>query len=233
MSKFLMVGFCVGVMATSWNVNAHRFEVASNGPVIAVFSGATADYVNELTINFDNDGARAPFISNVANIGEKFDFGIRPAGTQAIFVDRVINTGDWWYSHTPFNDDGAKHMRFSQNYAADGTPFLTIGFEDLRGGGDYDFNDITANVYNMRIAESITAVPEPETYAMLLSGLGLLVFCYTKTRLKKLTAEDGIVKPALWTALIVFALLVIQDRLNIDAERHAQEQAALKSRMCD
>jgi hypothetical protein len=43
-----------------------------------------------------------------------------------------------------------------------------VGFEDLRGGGDFDYGDETF------VFTNIAAIPEPETYAMLLVGLGVV-----------------------------------------------------------
>lgn len=48
-------------------------------------------------------------------------------------------------------------------------------------------------------------------------------------------AEDGksIVKKTLWVFVIVFALLVIQGRMNLDAEKFQAEQAAIMAASCN
>jgi len=49
------------------------------------------------------------------------------------------------------------------------------------------------------------------------------------------SAEDGadLVKKFLWVAVIVFALLVMQDRLNADAEKLQQEQSRIRAASCN
>lgn len=53
--------------------------------------------------------------------------------------------------------------------------------------------------------------------------------------MQKNAAEDGesIVKRFMWVAVIVAALFAIQDRMNFDSEKFQQEQASLKSKMCN
>lgn len=45
--------------------------------------------------------------------------------------------------------------------------------------------------------------------------------------------KESIVKRILWCALIVASLLVIQDRLNGDAEKFQAEQAAIRAASCN
>ncbi|NRA58853.1 MAG: DUF4114 domain-containing protein, partial [Phycisphaerales bacterium] len=58
-----------------------------------------------------------------------------------------------FFSEQSLNADGVDHM----NHSGDGE--ITLGFEDLRGGGDNDFNDV---IVNLNIRE-INADPEPFT----------------------------------------------------------------------
>lgn len=48
-------------------------------------------------------------------------------------------------------------------------------------------------------------------------------------------AEDGTstVKKFLWSSLIIFALLAIQDRLNTDVERFKREQSSIRATSCN
>jgi hypothetical protein len=43
-----------------------------------------------------------------------------------------------------------------------------VGFEDLFGGGDKDYNDHTFSFTNVEV------VPEPGTYALMAAGLGAI-----------------------------------------------------------
>ncbi|MBP9869869.1 MAG: hypothetical protein KBC53_00020 [Nitrosomonas sp.] len=45
--------------------------------------------------------------------------------------------------------------------------------------------------------------------------------------------EDGFVKRFLWVLVFVASLLVIQDRLNVDAEKFQAEQAAIRAASCN
>lgn len=168
---FMMFVVCIAASTTHDLKAAEHFEVANDGNVTAIFTGATASYINQLTVNFNDKYTHHSSISNRSNIGDIFDFGTHAAGTKAEFIDYVEDTKNWWHLNESLNNDGFNHMFYSQNYTSNGVPFITIGFEDLRGGGDLDFNDITANFYNMQIANS---VPEPSTYLMLIFGIGLL-----------------------------------------------------------
>ncbi len=71
------------------------------------------------------------------------------------------------------NKDGINHV-VAFAYAMANSPFLIIGFEDLWGGGDRDFNDLlfavdigAANIRNL------TSTPEPAMATTLLGLLGL------------------------------------------------------------
>jgi uncharacterized protein (UPF0333 family) len=71
------------------------------------------------------------------------------------------------------NKDGINHV-VAFAYAMANSPFLIIGFEDIWGGGDRDFNDLLFAVdigaTNIR---NLTATPEPAMATTLLGLLGL------------------------------------------------------------
>jgi hypothetical protein len=54
------------------------------------------------------------------------------------------------------------------------SPYLVLGFEDLFGGGDRDFNDLlfVVDIGGINVAE-LTATPEPATMASMGAFLGL------------------------------------------------------------
>lgn len=88
------------------------------------------------------------------------------------FQLNVLSTGETLYSYESLNNDGINHV-YSTAFSGDvvhGIPIGTyVGFEDLHGGGDLDYNDETFVFTNV-----VAAILEPETYAMLLAGLGLI-----------------------------------------------------------
>ena len=68
------------------------------------------------------------------------------------------------------NPDGAWHTVSKST-----GDVLTVGFEDTHywGGSDWDYNDFVFSSKNLSLIPTAPAVPEPETYAMLLAGLAL------------------------------------------------------------
>lgn len=71
-----------------------------------------------------------------------------------------------YYSGAPSNNpDGVQHVQLWQ--IADGKYTLRVGFEDLYGGGDKDYNDLIFEVSG--VTHMVT--PEPVTIALLGSGL--------------------------------------------------------------
>lgn len=170
--KTVLFYIAVAILGITVNVaaNAAMFKVVTDGPVIGYFQGSTADYHNEMTANFSDPTIDAPFISNRSVIGDSFDYGIHQAGSQVVFVNHVIDTNDWFYSTLKFNDDGLDHVHAHNLTLPDGTKAVFVGFEDLRNGGDFDFDDHSAIFTNVVMAP----VPEPSTYLMLLAGLLLL-----------------------------------------------------------
>ena len=163
MKKLLIV---VALLLSS-NVNSATFQVTSNGEVGAYFVGSGALYENQVTANFEGATVDAPSISNRGTSGDFYSFGVHNAGEQVVFVDHVVDTNNWFYSIDNFNNDGLRHIQYA-SFIFEGKPVVLVGFEDILGGGDLDFNDTVVMFTN------ISAVPEPETYMMLLVGVLLL-----------------------------------------------------------
>jgi hypothetical protein len=90
-----------------------------------------------------------------------FSFADLTTGTT---VGNGQNLGDFTSYAVLGSFDGAVFTPFTLNGAYD----LILGFNDgLRVDGDYD---------DMVVGLRVTAVPEPETYALMLAGLGALGF---------------------------------------------------------
>jgi hypothetical protein len=108
-------------------------------------------------------------------MGDFVILGSVNAGDILTFQLNVLSTGDTWHSDKTLNSDGLQHT-YSTPFSGDianGIPAGTyVGFEDLYGGGDFDYDDEAFVFTNI----SISPVPEPESYIMLLAGLVLLVF---------------------------------------------------------
>ncbi len=176
------------VAASLVSVSAFAFPIAiqgteglkvfatGNGPVIATYEGNSAGYSNDLFLGsmfiFNNHGSP---VGSVANLGS---FAV---GTELIFRLHVNNTGDNFYTgDASRNVDNLFHARVQNNWKPGTT---LVSFEDLRGTpeGANGFNDLSFSFTNTQV----TPVPEPETYALMLAGLGMLGFAARRKAAKK------------------------------------------------
>lgn len=165
-------------LASESSAQSYRYTVAKDGFVSGVFSGQTAEYDSDLSLIADGYPPTERHISNhVAQLGEITTFGWYEAGTELTFKLFVHDTGDTFYSNTSMNPDGLEHVRafpfvFPSASLSTFTPVAFLGFEDLLGGGDMDFNDNMAMFLNVAMAP----VPEPSTISMIIAGMVFLAF---------------------------------------------------------
>lgn len=78
------------------------------------------------------------------------------------------------------NWDGLDHMIA---FGLPGSPFLVLGFEDLMGGGDRDYNDLlfAVDIGALNI-KSLVSAPEPGLWAMILGFLLILLLCLRRSK---------------------------------------------------
>lgn len=140
------------------------FQVGYTGEVLATFWGHTASYSDDLYFSTDNVNWSFVFNNHASSSGDTVSLGSYAAGTELFFKIYVNNTGDTFYTGPGSkNADGLVHV-VSDTFGES----TYVGFEDILGGGDLDYDDLQYSFHN------IAAVPEPETYAMLLAGLGVM-----------------------------------------------------------
>ena len=142
--------------------------VAADGNVIVTFIGTSASHESALRLGL---GGTDFFDNKTTPVGSTIDLGSFSAGTTLDIVLHVLTTGNFFHTGPAGgNPDGVAHANVVYNYL--GTPGLTfVGFEDIFGGGDFDYNDLEFTFTNIG-----TPVPEPETYALMLAGLGALAW---------------------------------------------------------
>ncbi|SCY30195.1 DUF4114 domain-containing protein [Desulfoluna spongiiphila] len=104
--------------------------------------------------------------------GDFVDIGNLEANSQLDFflIANGARGGTMTYStDTSINPDGIDHV---VAYAMPSSPYLLVGFEDLYGGGDRDFNDLlfAVDIGAANVA-ALTSVPEPATLLTLVSFL--------------------------------------------------------------
>lgn len=108
--------------------------------------------------------------------GDFVDLGKMRDGTSLDFflIADGANGGKNVYStQKAANPDGINHV-ISFAYAVKDSPYLILGFEDLYGGGDRDFNDVlfAVDIGSCNVG-ALTATPEPATTATMAAFLGL------------------------------------------------------------
>jgi hypothetical protein len=116
-------------------------------------------------------------IATSSQVGQTFNlgnlaalYGIAP-GSELIFGIVVLNTGDTFkMGPGGRNPDGVEHVLV--DYAeGDGGDIALLGFEDLFGGGDHDYNDANFEVQG---GIGFTRVSAPASLSLLLLGLAAL-----------------------------------------------------------
>lgn len=168
--SILMITVLV-MFASTVFANSVHFQVKGDGPVTGYFVGGSSSYTNVMAVVFGDTISNPTLVNNKeSTFGQAFDFGSHLSGTNLIFGDIIKDTGDIWYSSLGMNSDHFNHFYFSSFNLPDGTAAMFVSFEDVKGLGDGDFNDM------QMIFTNVSPVPEPETYAMMLAGLGLIGF---------------------------------------------------------
>lgn len=175
--------------AGSQNLDSYTFTATSTGQINAYFYGATAAYANTLTMLVNGvatpETSAGVFHNHSSQVGDFVNLGFVNEGDVITFQLNVLTTGRSWSSDNSLNSDHINHV-FSTSFGGDAETNIPagtyVGFEDLIRGGDFDYDD-EAFVFT-----NISAVPEPETYAMLLAGLLMISYQLRSGRMGKFSA---------------------------------------------
>ncbi|OJY38272.1 MAG: hypothetical protein BGP06_14820, partial [Rhizobiales bacterium 65-9] len=154
---------------------------ATGGDVVAYFTSNGGSYTNILGLRVGATDYMSTLNNQTSTPGDSFNFGSFAAGTNLIFF--IVSNGDGgntYYSDPSLNSDGLNHI-YVANYTQGGifpasVPTGTyVGFEDIKGGGDRDYEDLTYVFTNVA-----SGVPEPSTWAMMLIGFAGLGWAYRR-----------------------------------------------------
>ncbi|MBC8002961.1 MAG: DUF4114 domain-containing protein [Opitutaceae bacterium] len=137
---------------------------AGGGDVIASFQGQTAGYDSELYL-YSPSGTFSTtriFHNHLNGPGNTVNLGSFTAGTELVFMIRVLSDSnrEYFTGSASRNPDGLAHAVVDSAYI---NPFTLgvetyVGFEDLFGGGDLDYDDLNFSFSNVRATSS--SVPE-------------------------------------------------------------------------
>ena len=155
------------------------YNVVHSGLVTATISyPADAAYTDRFGYRINNGPDILTGLQNHGSVGTSISFLANAGDRLTIF--ELNGVGETFYSDHSLNSDGLTHV-YQQNYVAIlGIPVpggLYFGFEDLRDGGDFDYNDFSVVVANVA-----SAVPEPSNWAMLLLGFMGLAYVVRNRR---------------------------------------------------
>ncbi|WP_338849018.1 DUF4114 domain-containing protein [Massilia sp. W12] len=175
--------FALAAVFAAATLNAHaaieivggRLIVADTGDVNVTFLGSDAGYTD--VVFFENDG-RKLFTGHSTPVGSSINLGSFARGTELTFRMHVSNTGDNFFTGpASANPDNLIHAHAS----LDDNGNAVLGFEDILGGGDRDYNDI-----QLRVSNVAAPVPEAETWGLMLAGLGGLGLIARRKKAEKL-----------------------------------------------
>jgi hypothetical protein len=143
--------------------------VATGGEVRAFFVGSEAGFNSTLSLNSPS-GSFEFFPNHATPVGTSISLGTFAAGTTLVFREHVVTTGDNWFTGpASSNVDDVVHAGTGSWVADASIPVngTYVGFEDLSGGGDLDYNDFKFVLTSVRPQ----AIPEAPTALLLLVGL--------------------------------------------------------------
>jgi len=104
--------------------------------------------------------------------GERLDFFLIANGAA-----QNPSASSVWTAFSNYNSDGLQHMA---SFAVAGSPYLLLSFEDLRGGGDLDFNDL---VFAVEIGvKNVEALANPEPHEILTFALVGIAVWFARRR---------------------------------------------------
>jgi hypothetical protein len=149
-----------------------KILVQNTGDVTATFLGSDARFDNLLLLFSPPNNHGVIFEGHVTPIGTVLDLGVFNAGTELIFELNNQSGGIFLTGPANRNPDNLAHAIVDDQFAP-GQTF--VGFEDLFGGGDFDYNDLQFTLSNVT-----SSVPDGGSTTAMLLGSAVLVLVFLR-----------------------------------------------------
>jgi hypothetical protein len=165
----------------SENLQPYSFTADRTGDLIVYFAGSGAALENQLGLLVNGMSTGLVGLNNhTSAIGQSFNLGHVTTGDALTFVDFVTGYATW-YSDPSLNGGNGNHVystAASAGQAFAGSPAGTyVAFEDLI------FPNSDFNYFDHAFVFSVSAVPEPSTWAMMILGFaGVGYMTYRRKR---------------------------------------------------
>ena len=169
----IVLAICGTASTQATPIIGGQIFVQDTGHVVATFTGSNAEFDNLLLLASPPNSLGTIFEGHVTGTGTMVDLGLFTAGTELIFELNNQVGGLFFTGPASRNPDNVAHAAVDYQVGS-GQAF--VGFEDMFGGGDFDYNDLEFTLTN--VSSSPFSVPDGgSTTAMLLGGAVLsLVF---------------------------------------------------------
>ena len=174
------------------NSATYTFTASNTGDVIAYYAGSTASFENQLgmLINGVQSSSGFGLDNKTTALGTAFNLGHVTKGDTLVFDLKVISLGGLIvYSDPTMNsayDNGGPGLNhvystpYSGGSLGNNIPNGTfVGFEDLRGGGDKNYNDedfVFTNVGSVSTTTTTNSAVVSEPSSFVAFGLGAIGF---------------------------------------------------------
>lgn len=153
---FGALAFAGAAQAATINLATNQVKSSYGGALQITFVGKEAVFS---TVVISTSAGDVLFNNQTAAIGYTTTIAGPAKGADIPFQFNVLTSGQTLFSGLGVNNiDNIVHAILMQN--ADGS--ITVGFEDILGGGDLDFDDVVFTV---------TEVPLPGALALMATGL--------------------------------------------------------------
>ena len=182
--------------STSLGIDPGKLFLSEDATVTVYFLGEGAGYKNSFgwydastdptisqnrNIIWENASGTGPGLQGGGQlaVGDSVSLGELPAGTELGFfitANGYYNPNNpTFYTEIGSNPDGIEHV-IAGATGEDG--LLALGFEDLLGGGDRDYNDlmIAIDIGLENVIQVVAAAPEPEIWLLIILGSILTFF---------------------------------------------------------